>query len=142
MTRGDIVLMPPRRHVARHARAVLALALAATTAACTTWRPREGPVTDAVRAQAERAGRPARLTLRDGRELTLDSLAVRGDSAIGYTRRRPPERVAVPLADVVRVAERRVDAGETAAKGLTGVGIAGVALFVLALVFMRDYAEP
>ena len=135
--------MNPRCILGRRlGRSALLLALAASLGGCRTWRPREGPVVDAVRARAARADRPARLTLRDGRELTLDSLAVRGDSVVGYTRERPPARVAVPLVDVVQVAERRVDAGETAANALTGVGLAAVAILVLALVFLRDYAEP
>ncbi|GJG86174.1 hypothetical protein tb265_13550 [Gemmatimonadetes bacterium T265] len=56
-----------------------------------------------------------RITVRDGRVLTLTALGISGDSVIGLRRGagRDPARVAVALTDVRAVEDRRVDPGRT-----------------------------
>jgi len=106
-------------------------------AACTTWRPAADP----ARALSERPAIPrARLVLRDSNRVTLDRPVVRSDSIVGEVWRGGATRVAVPLAEVVRVERAEYSAGRSlglAAAVAAGVYLVYLAAFVLATPDLR-----
>ena len=97
--------------------------------ACMTWRPVPGTQTG-----AEPISR-ARLRTRNGTELFLHDVAVRGDSVIGYTE-SPRERRALLTADVASVDRRQLSVGRTTA---LVVGVAALTTFVAAGLAVRDF---
>ena len=88
-----------------------------------TWRP-------ARRALDERAGsepiRNARLTLRNGTEISLHDVTVRSDSVIGGAGAR--DRRAFPAPDVVSIAQRELSVGRSS---IVVVGAVTVAFLVV-----------
>jgi len=105
-------------------RALCAVLLLTQVTACMTWRPVRGTLDQQV------GGEPigdARLTLRNGAELSLHDVTVRSDSVIGFLG-DARERRAIPFADVTAIARRELSVARTA--GVVG-GTAVVAFLVL-----------
>jgi len=106
-------------------RTLVASLLLTQLTACMTWRPVGG-------AREQQAGaepiRHARLTLRNGAEISLHDVTVRSDSVIGFAG-DARERRAFPYADVAAVEQRELSIGRTAAL----VGGAAVITFLVLL---------
>ena len=104
-------------------RTLCAVLLLSQLTACMTWRP-------ARRALDERAGsepiRNARLTLRNGTEISLHDVTVRSDSVIGFAGAR--ERRAFPAPDVVSIAQRELSVGRSS---IVVVGAVAIAFLVM-----------
>ena len=106
---------------------VSAALLVAWLPGCTGWQTLA--TTQPVPKQEQQR---LRVTLLDGRRLELDKTSVVGDSLIGFTPgdgltesgwvKRQPARTAVLLAEIVKMEDRQVSAGES----LGGVFLAGL----------------
>lgn len=116
-------------------------ALAYALQACTTWEPRTAPVPESLASVHPSARYPVRITLSDGRVLTLTALAVDADSLVGLRTDAPPgvsARVAVPVRAVRSVATRESDPSRT--RALVGGVIAGGAALGVGILLLAASA--
>jgi hypothetical protein len=92
--------------------------------ACMTWRPGRGTLDQQAGAEPIRN---ARLTLRNGTEISLHDVSVRSDSVVGFAG-GARERRAFPTANVVSIAHRELSVGRSS---IVVVGAVVVAYLVL-----------
>jgi hypothetical protein len=90
-------------------RAICAALLLIQLTACMTWRPVRGSLDQPVEPI-----RNARLTLRNGAELSLHDVTVRSDSVMGLAGDARVRR-AFPSADVASIERRELSIARTAA---------------------------
>ena len=110
--------------------------LSSALGGCVTWQGRSAQAV-VPRADAPQPARGrVRVTLRDGRVLTLRDAALAGDSLVGRPDGGAPAgaRVAVAVADVRALAVRRVSVGRTVGL-LAGIAAAAGAVWA-ALVYI------
>jgi len=109
-----------RTRTSRFSRVIAALFLVVYLTGCHSWH-----TTTIARAQLTAAS-PVRVTLADGRQLTLDDASIRDDSITGVAGDLRTQLVA---SDVSIVEVREIDAGKT-------LGAIAVGLFVGPMLIM------
>ena len=107
-------------------RPIAAIIMTSCLAACTSWRVQEA---------APQKAAELRITLADGRRLSLRDALVKGDSLVGFAvqgQGSPSERVRVAFrtADLRQLEGRKLDGGKT---GLAVIGLGAVIGLVVAL---------
>jgi hypothetical protein len=113
---------PPRRSLPR--RSLCAVLLLSQLIACMTWRPARGALD---RQAGSEPIRNARLTLRNGTQISLHDVSVRSDSVIGFAG-DARERRAFPTPDVVSIAQRELSVGRSS---IVVVGAVVIAFLVM-----------
>ena len=103
---------------------------------CTSWRTVPSSTGVAPVLSTER---PVRVSLSDGTVIVLESPRIAGDSLIGNLG-NPPERLAVAMADVTALDERKVSVGRSAAAVGVGVGALTVLFGILILAVLRAFS--
>jgi hypothetical protein len=99
---------------------------------CQTWARYDVPTETAPSSVAVAAGRPVRVSMRDGTQLMMSGTRVIGDSVVGDGT-GDMGRIAVPVAGVRKVEELRTNKGLNAvlAFAVGGAALAGLALLAL-----------
>jgi hypothetical protein len=118
---------PPRRSLPR--RSLCAVLLLSQLIACMTWRPARGALD---RQAGSEPIRNARLTLRNGTQISLHDVSVRSDSVIGFAG-DARERRAFPTPDVVSIAQRELSVGRSSILVVGAVVIAFLVVLGAAL---------
>lgn len=113
---------PLRRPLLR--RSLCAVLLLSQLTACMTWRPARGALDQQAGSEPIRN---ARLTLRNGTEISLHDVTVRSDSVIGFAG-DARERRAFPTPDVVSIAQRELSVGRSS---IVVVGAVAIAFLVM-----------
>lgn len=115
-------------------RALCAVLLLTQLTACMTWRPLREP---REQQAGEKPIRDARLTLRNGTEISLHDVTVRSDSVIGFAG-DARERRAFPSADVASIAQRKMS---VARSSILVVGAATLTFLILVAAAMGQLAN-
>ncbi|MEO7104476.1 MAG: hypothetical protein ABI311_13840 [Gemmatimonadaceae bacterium] len=113
---------------------LLAVALAAlTTSGCTMWKVESAPLPTLI-ADGERG--TLRITRSDNSVVILNQPTIVNDSIVGSTDADPPQRAAIPLADVIfvqtrhRSFEKTVEGVGTTAQVIIGAAYLSVILLI------------
>ena len=105
-------------------RALCAVLLLSQLTACMTWRPARGALNQQTGSEPIRN---ARLSLRNGTEISLHDVTVRSDSVIGFAG-DARERRAFPSPDVASIAQRELSVGRSS---IVVVGAVAIAFLVM-----------
>ena len=105
-------------------RALCAVLLLSQLTACMTWRPARGALNQQTGSEPIRN---ARLSLRNGTEISLHDVTVRSDSVIGFAG-DARERRAFPTPDVASIAQRELSVGRSS---IVVVGAVAIAFLVM-----------